>query len=87
MSIIGWWVIVPACLISTLSGLVQSLGTSWGLVRHYWVLIKLAMTLPSVGLLFLHMEPTDLLATADAAAGYSDIKSQLILEAAAAILC
>jgi hypothetical protein len=34
-------VLVPLALTSLLSGLVQSLGTSWGLFRHYWVLFKL----------------------------------------------
>ncbi|HEX4783024.1 MAG TPA: hypothetical protein VH350_01705 [Candidatus Sulfotelmatobacter sp.] len=27
-----------------LSGLIQSLGTPWGLLRHYWVLVKLLLT-------------------------------------------
>src|SRR5918999_2515509 len=31
-------------LASLLTGLVQSLGTKWGLFRHYWVLISLLLT-------------------------------------------
>ncbi|PDT10225.1 hypothetical protein [Rhizobium sp. M1] len=38
-------VVVPLVLASLLSGLVQSLGTKWGLFRHYWVLAKLLLTL------------------------------------------
>ncbi|MBA3519246.1 MAG: hypothetical protein H0T75_16780, partial [Rhizobiales bacterium] len=38
------FVIVPLCLAALLTGLVQSLGTSWGLFRHYWVLVKLLLT-------------------------------------------
>lgn len=36
MDLIGWFVIVPLSLASLLTGLVQSLGTRWGLFRHYW---------------------------------------------------
>jgi uncharacterized membrane protein len=31
----GWYVIVPSVLASLLTGLVMSLGTKWGLFRHY----------------------------------------------------
>src|ERR687896_231789 len=44
MELITWYVIVPLALASLLSGLVMSLGTRWGLVRHYWVLISLLLT-------------------------------------------
>ena len=37
-------VIVPLAAASLLSGIIQSLGTSWGLFRHYWVLAKLLLT-------------------------------------------
>lgn len=37
-------VILPLMFGSLLSGLVLGLGTPWGLVRHYWVLIKLVVT-------------------------------------------
>jgi hypothetical protein len=37
-------VIVPLAFASLLSGLIQSLGTPWGLLRHYWVLVKLLLT-------------------------------------------
>ncbi len=40
---IGWFVLVPLSFVSPLSGLIQSLGTEWGLFRHYWILAKLAM--------------------------------------------
>ena len=41
MEVTAWWVIVPLAFASLLTGLVVSLGTPWGLFRHYWVLIKL----------------------------------------------
>ena len=37
----AWLVLVPAAVATLLTGLVVSLGTPWGLVRHYWVLFKL----------------------------------------------
>ena len=45
MELIAWYVIVPLALASLLSGLVMSLGTKWGLFRHYWVLISLLLTI------------------------------------------
>jgi hypothetical protein len=44
MGSITWWVLVPAAFASLLTGVVQSLGTQWGLFRHYWVLIKFGIT-------------------------------------------
>lgn len=41
MAAIAWSVAVPFSLASLLTGLVSSLGTPWGLFRHYWVLLKL----------------------------------------------
>src|SRR5687767_4677629 len=45
MELIARYVIVPLALASLLTGLVMSLGTKWGLFRHYWVLISLLLTL------------------------------------------
>jgi hypothetical protein len=44
MELIAWYVIVPLAFASLLSGLVMSLGTKWGLLRYYWVLISLLLT-------------------------------------------
>jgi hypothetical protein len=54
MNLIGQSVIVPLSLAALLTGLVQSLGTSWGLFRHYWVLLKFALTIGATVLLLLH---------------------------------
>jgi hypothetical protein len=52
MDWIGWFVLVPLSFASLLTGLVQSLGTEWGLFRHYWILAKLLINvLGNVGLL------------------------------------
>ena len=44
MELIAWYVIVPLALAALLTGLVMSLGTRWGLFRHYWTLISLLLT-------------------------------------------
>lgn len=38
------FVIVPLALASLLTGVIQSLGTAWGLLRHYWVLLSLVLS-------------------------------------------
>jgi hypothetical protein len=55
MDLIGWYLIVPLALASLLTGLVMSLGTQWGLIRHYWVLISFLLTLFATTILLLHM--------------------------------
>lgn len=35
-------------------GLVQALGTEWGLLRHYWVLVKLLLTIFATIALLMH---------------------------------
>jgi hypothetical protein len=44
MGLIVRFAIVPLALAAVLIGVVNALGTSWGLFRHYWVLIKLVLT-------------------------------------------
>ena len=44
MEPITWFAIVPLAIASVLTGLVESLGTPWGLFRHYWVFFKLVLT-------------------------------------------
>lgn len=51
MELTGWAVLVPLSLASLLSGLVQSLGTTWGLFRHWWVLAKLLINLVATAVL------------------------------------
>ena len=55
MELTGWFVIVPLALASLFTGLLMALGTKWGLFRHYWVLISLALTIIAVAVLLLHM--------------------------------
>jgi len=54
MNLVGQFIIVPLSLAALLTGLVQSLGTQWGLFRHYWVLVKFLLTILATIALLLH---------------------------------
>lgn len=64
MEVIGWSVLVPFSVASLLTGLVQALGSRWGLVRHYWVLVKLLLNLVAIAVLLLYMQTLTVLADA-----------------------
>jgi hypothetical protein len=66
MELTVWWVIVPLVIAALLTGLVQSLGTSWGLFRHYWVIAKLLLTVLVAVVLLLQLELVGYLADAAA---------------------
>jgi hypothetical protein len=57
MGVTAWFVILPLSLASLITGLVQALGTAWGLFRHYWVLFKLVLTVVATGVLLLKLGP------------------------------
>lgn len=63
MELLGWYVIVPLSLASLVTGLIQSLGTKWGLLRHYWVLTKLLINLVATTILLLYMQTLTYFAT------------------------
>lgn len=91
MELTGWVVIVPLGIASLLTGLVQSLGTAWGLFRHYWVVAKLLITLLATALLLLHMQPVGHLADAVLAASLAHgelagLRIQMVADAAAALV-
>ena len=69
----AWFVIVPLVLASLLTGLVQALGTEWGLFRHFWVLAKLLLTLLVTIVLLLQLGPISYLA---------DVAAETILSSA-----
>ena len=51
----AWFVLVPLAHASLLSGVVLSLGTTWGLFRHYWVVVKLGITVFATVILMIYM--------------------------------
>jgi len=58
----AWFVLVPLAFASLLTGIVQALGTTWGLLRHYWVLFKLLMTVFITIILLIYMETFSVMA-------------------------
>lgn len=81
MEIIGWYVLVPLAVSTLGTGLVMSVGTQWGLFRHYWVVFSLLLTILATAVLIGHM-PTvssfDVVATETASAGRAGLRGELL---------
>jgi hypothetical protein len=95
MNVIGWAVIVPMSLAALVTGLIQGLGTRWGLFKYNWVTTKLVLTFLATALLMLHQ----FTAVAAAAkrisafavgtlpdAGFGALRTQLVVDAGLAVL-
>jgi hypothetical protein len=78
MDLTGWYVIVPLAIASVVTGLIMSLGTKWGLFRHYWVLYSFIMTVVAAVVLVLHMPDVSELANV-AREGAADAESAHLL--------
>ena len=70
---ITWFVIVPLAVAALITGIVMSLGTTWGLFRHYWVLFKLLLTVVATIVLLLYTQTVSYFAGAAAEAGSADL--------------
>ncbi|MBY5838568.1 hypothetical protein J3P71_22695 [Rhizobium leguminosarum] len=84
-------VIVPLVMASFLSGLVQSLGTTWGLFRHYWVLVKFLLNLLVVVVLLLQVKGIVYLGVASLESTMSnsdqlDLRRSLVIHAAGGLV-
>jgi hypothetical protein len=62
-------VLFPLSLVSLISGVIQSLGTKWGLFRHYWVVAKLVINVLASAILWMY---TDTLAAMAGIAAQAD---------------
>jgi ABC-type transport system involved in multi-copper enzyme maturation permease subunit len=87
MELLGWYVIVPFSLAALVSGVVQSLGTTWGLFRYYWVAVKFGLTTVATVVLLLHMRNVSRMAgvAADATLSLADfgpLRQLLVVHAA-----
>lgn len=73
----AWFVLVPLAFASLLTGLVQSLGTTWGLFRHYWVIAKLVINVFATTVLLIYMRTFDALAdvAADPSADLATVRN------------
>ena len=74
-----WW--IPLCFAALLTGIIQSLGTPWGLFRHYWVLAKLLLTLFTTAVLVLQTEAIGYVAAAAAEMTFSSADLRGLREA------
>lgn len=94
-NLVGLAVILPMSLGALLTGLIQGLGTRWGLFKYRWVITKLVLSFVATLLLILHQ----FTAVADAAkralafpvgalpdAGFGALQTQLVIDAGLAIL-
>ena len=91
MELIARFVIVPFAFGSLLTGIIQSLGTTWGLFRHYWVVIKLLLTVFATAVLLLKMELVGYAArlAAETTLSRADLRAagiQLVVHAAGGLL-
>ncbi|USJ28639.1 hypothetical protein [Ensifer adhaerens] len=87
MDVIARSVILTLVLASLMTVLIQSLGTPWGLFRHYWVLAKLLLTTPTVIVLVLQMDGIAYIATTAAetalsSADFLGLRRSLVVHAA-----
>ena len=64
MSLLVRYAIVPLALASVVIGIINALGTPWGVFRHYWVLVKLVLTLVAAGVLLTKPQEVSYLAIA-----------------------
>lgn len=64
-------------LASLLTGILMALGTKWGLVRYYWVLVSFVLTTFATSILLLHMPDVSTLADRARAARGSELGGDL----------
>lgn len=57
MELVTRFVILPLSFAPLITGPILSLGTPWGLFRHYWILAKLVITILSTIILVIHLQP------------------------------
>jgi hypothetical protein len=91
MDAIARLVIVPLSLAPLLlTGPLLSLGTPWGLFRHYWILAKLLINTLSTLVLLIHLQPISHLARVAAERALSSADQgaqiQMVVASAAALL-
>jgi len=87
MAMIARVVILPLAAAALVVGLIPALGTSWGLFRHYWVLLKLLLTTFATVVLLIKMQMIGDAArlASDLTASHADLSSlgvQLLVHAA-----
>lgn len=74
----AWLVIIPLAGMSLALGVLQSVVSPWGLVRHYWVAVKLAITVVITAVLMVQTPTINRLGEAGArsAIGNADLSER-----------
>jgi hypothetical protein len=54
MDLISRFIVIPMCFAALATGLLQALGTPWGLFRYYWILVKFGLAIFATIALLLH---------------------------------
>jgi uncharacterized membrane protein len=91
MGLMTRFMIVPLSFAPLITGPILSLGTPWGLFRHYWILAKLLLTVVSTIIMQLHVQPINILAsiasrTTPIPSNLHDMQVQMVIASAAALL-
>ena len=95
MDLISRFVIIPMCFGALATGIIDALGTPWGLFRYYWVVIKFGLTLIVTSLLLMHQSSAIALAakrvsgataTQLFATDFAPLKIELVRKSALAIV-
>lgn len=90
MEMLTHFVIVPLSFAPLVTGPILSLGTPWGLFRHYWIIAKLVITALSTIILLIHIQPISYLSD-EAARGILSsadlgLQIQMVVASAAALI-
>ncbi|MEV0898172.1 DUF2269 domain-containing protein [Actinoplanes sp. NPDC049802] len=83
---LAWAALVPFSFAALVTGVIQSLVSPWGLIRHYWVLFKLVLNVFAVAVLLLYMQTLAGFARAAAGGGAAVPSLSPVVHAAAAIV-
>jgi hypothetical protein len=94
MDLVGRFVIIPMCFAALATGIIEAFVTPWGLFRHYWVVVKFALTLIATFLLLMHQNAmaraakwvSGAAATQLFAADFGPLKTELVQKSALAIV-
>jgi hypothetical protein len=77
LELIGWRVIVPLAMAALVSGIGIAFATPWGLLRHYWVIVSLLLTLGATTVLLRHMPIVSVYASMAVDGAITDVRDIL----------
>lgn len=89
-AVIAQYVILPLVVSAIVIGILQALTTPWGLIRHYWILVKLYMTIAIWLVLLIQLKNISdlaaaLLAGSDAIQEMGSLKQSQLIHAVAGL--